>query len=341
MDKNSVISTHDENQDDWNQFWLGNSVTSFADRFANGYEGEIKKFWIDHLTGAKSATKVIDVACGNGAICWICDEVLNADQKCTEIIGIDFADIHPFSSKGHSQTIHPNISFIPNNPIEKLPFQNNQVDVAVSQWGIEYSDFNASVKELSRVLKTNSSIILVCHTEQSSIVKVSAETVPLLKLIVSSGIHKKFLQLNSVISVLGNKKINLQTSQYATAFNNVQQCVIGLMDEFQNVASPASWHANEIVILLSQTMNSYIKQEISAKKAIVSHQDELQKSIMRLEKLLAASLTNSRLQQLEQAMILEGFAITEAKPIIQTMGEGKAKDMGNIGIGIVATRTPA
>jgi ubiquinone/menaquinone biosynthesis C-methylase UbiE len=81
--------------DDWTRYLRNHTLTSFGRIFPDNYDGAIRAFWQQQLT-AEPVKHVVDICCGNGALCWIANEILNADVLTTQITGIDFADIDPF-----------------------------------------------------------------------------------------------------------------------------------------------------------------------------------------------------------------------------------------------------
>ena len=328
------------NKNEWNRFWQGDNVTSFIDRFAEGYDGEVREFWAKHLKDHKSKDKIIDLACGNGAICWLCDDVLNGQDSVnkSKIIGIDFADIKPFEALKRSRINFPEVRFIGNNPIEKLPFNDSEIDIAVSQWGIEYSDFKLTIKELGRVIKDNGKIILVCHVENSTIVEISLQTLIALNLILDKKLHNKLLLLNENINAYGNTHTSLKSKDMQEKFYDVQECVTDILTILEKSSDAGSKHGFEIVTSISAQVNQAIKLKEDSRELISQHKSDLKKTINRLSHLLTACLTKSRLKDLEIALITEGFTLTEIGHINQESGEGKSREMGIIGLAIIAER---
>ncbi len=63
---------------DWTRYWQRPTITSFGDMFPNNYDDTMLEFWQGQLTG--ELEHVVDVACGNGALSWIADDILNSDS---------------------------------------------------------------------------------------------------------------------------------------------------------------------------------------------------------------------------------------------------------------------
>lgn len=143
---------------DWTPYWRRPTLTSFGDIFPNNYDGSILEFWQRQLTG--QLQHVVDVACGNGALTWIANSILNRDGNRTRVTGVDFADIDPFAALKRKPGRYPQVRFIGNTPAEQLPFADASVDLLISQYGIEYSDLSRSVPEAARVLVPGASPVL-------------------------------------------------------------------------------------------------------------------------------------------------------------------------------------
>lgn len=331
---------NDPKKEEWNSFWKENNITSFVDRFSEGYDGEIKEFWQQNLRPEAKFDKIIDLGCGNGAISWLCNEILNRKEgrQKSEIIGIDSADIHPFEALNKNPVDFPEVKFIGNTEIEKLPFNDGEIDLAISQWGIEYSNFNSTIQELSRALKKDSRIMLVCHTENSSIIDITHKTLESLYLIIEEELHEKLCLLNETVIKHGNKIKNLQNNDSRTAIEETQLCVKKILSILERKNNGGARHAQELVVSITKQVNNSIKQSVDCNPIILQNHSEMKKAISRLEYLVEASLTKKRIIELENALISEGFALTSIKHINQKNGKGKAKNMGVIGIAFIAER---
>ena len=123
---------------DWTIFWKRSTTTSFPQIFPNNYDGSILEFWQRQLAG--DFHHIVDVACGNGALTWVSNEILNNGPRKTNITGVDFADISPFKVLHRKKRDFPAIRFIGNTPAENLPFEDQSVDLVISQYGLEYTN---------------------------------------------------------------------------------------------------------------------------------------------------------------------------------------------------------
>jgi SAM-dependent methyltransferase len=182
--------------DDWTLFLQNSTPTSFGPIFPDNYQGAIREFWQRHLTG--NLEHAVDVGCGNGALCWIADELLNRPRVSSRITGVDFADIDPFRVLGRDRNDYPGVEFIGNTFAEHLPFADRSVDLIVSQYGIEYTDLNRSIAEVARVLKPAGRMVFVLHDTNSEVVKLSIAPLDDMRTVLSLGIHDLVLQFHEL-----------------------------------------------------------------------------------------------------------------------------------------------
>lgn len=149
----------------WSEYWQQGHVNSFADSISRNYEGELAEQWLTFFTETNvHGGKVIDLATGNGALI---DLAINVGHyRKAEYIGVDYATLNIGDNLNH-----PNITFLQEQNIESLPFADNAVTAVVSQFGIEYSDLNLTLNEVSRVLRPGGKLRVVVHRKESVIVE--------------------------------------------------------------------------------------------------------------------------------------------------------------------------
>lgn len=201
------MTVDDSDEASWSQFWASGSLTAFYGQSDN-YSPEFIAFWRDVL--AEPVDRIIDLGCGNGALTWIVDEIVNQPEATTEICGIDLAVIDPFAALKKDRRDYPKVSFLGETSISAMPFETDSVDVAVSQYGIEYSDIASVLPELERVLKPKATLALIMHDEQSAILSSMGYTARGIEfLFQSGGYYDGLFRLDKV----QNKKKNVKKLQ--------------------------------------------------------------------------------------------------------------------------------
>src|SRR5262245_28314298 len=104
--------------EDWTLWLESAAMTPFGPALADNYDGVLRDFWQRQFDGGPA--KILDIGCGNGALCWIADELLNRPSVTAEVVGIDFADLDPFRVLHRERGTHPGISFRGNTLAEAL-----------------------------------------------------------------------------------------------------------------------------------------------------------------------------------------------------------------------------
>jgi len=150
-------------QQPWQSYWQTHTT---ANSFLHEYEsgegpyGVIADYWSRIFEQFRPETNVIDLGAGNGAL-----SHLYLRQFPQPAIGkwqnIDFAHIQ-------CETAHACVEHIQAD-MHALPLSANSVQQAVSMYGLEYSDLEQSMSEISRVLVSNGQLHCLLHHPESII----------------------------------------------------------------------------------------------------------------------------------------------------------------------------
>ena len=89
-----------------------------------------------------------------------------AAGKAFAITAVDQADIDPLAYVTRNRDEMAAIRFVGRTDVEALPFPDGSFDVAISQYGLEYSDLSRSVREMARVLAPGGRARLVVHAAE-------------------------------------------------------------------------------------------------------------------------------------------------------------------------------
>jgi len=157
----------------WSPLWRHPTITSFGHLFPHNYDGPMLDFWRRQI-GAE-ALRILDLACGNGALSWIANDITEAPDGDTRITGVDIAEIDPFKALGRDPARYPRVRFLGSTRIEALPLPDGAADLAISQYGVEYSDLEQSIPEIGRVLAPSGRLAFILHDRDSVIVRGATE----------------------------------------------------------------------------------------------------------------------------------------------------------------------
>ena len=135
--------------DAWSNYWNQGFSTTFVSDEADTYSGATREHWLEVFSDLNVGNTVVDLGAGNGAILEVGISSVGADQKHLTWIAVDYADVA--NSKFYRE--HPEITVHGHTSIEDTPLADESVDLAVSQFGFEYSDTEKASIELSRFLR--------------------------------------------------------------------------------------------------------------------------------------------------------------------------------------------
>ena len=157
----------------WDRYWAYGNLHSFSQVTAGNYAGPIAAFWSRQFEGIGDGDCVVDIATGNGAVALLALDAAEHAGRAPTIHGTDIAAIEPPRRLGDPALREraARIRFHPRTAAEALPFEAGTVDLACSQFGLEYSDLARSVPELGRVVATGGRVALIAHHARSTAVE--------------------------------------------------------------------------------------------------------------------------------------------------------------------------
>jgi ubiquinone/menaquinone biosynthesis C-methylase UbiE len=174
--------------DHWSQYWQNtSSVNSFGEgEYKDGYDGELASLWEVFIDTWKVNSKVLDLGTGNGGLALLCVNM----QPNIDMYACDAADIKPSEILNTALEQFKgleNIQFIGNQKIEDLAFEDEFFDHIISQFGLEYSEFNSSLKAIYRTLSKGGSCSFMMHNNNSFVTHNSATGLKVLSYFLKSG----------------------------------------------------------------------------------------------------------------------------------------------------------
>jgi len=301
---------------EWTKYWDVGLTTTFGGNIAN-YDGEVAAFWARELDG--QAGHVVDLCCGNGALVWLANELLQSAAPAVRISGVDSADIRPFELLKKAAADYPAIEFIGGTSIESLPFQDASIDMAISQYGIEYADFDRTFTELDRVLKPTAKIALIVHSDASVVVRESTASAEMYEYLLGEG---KFYETALELDTFYNTKKHMagvrSDPQAARLLGRLNRASF----EAHNLhfASPTDYTSSQ------QTVKSYIAfimRLYDGSMAVRSPERRgvleqwhavVTSTLRRIADLQSAALSEQRLEHLRECIGRSGFTLVRDEP---------------------------
>lgn len=318
----------------WSHGWQFPRLTSFGSSLPDNYDGAFLEFWKQQAEGEYG--HVIDLACGNGALVWIFNELLNSGDRKTEITGVDFANIAPFNALQRKKEEYPGIRFIGNSPIEKLPFDDNSIDLAVSQFGVEYSNLDESIPEISRVLTPSGKMSFILHDKAGHVAMSASRYIGEYEsMLYESNAHNLILEHDKIAESYDYDINKMQSSsEFQAMFARINQAVapfVSLIKTDQNDLRPLATYLRQLDHAGTQIFTPPAQREIPLETLVNNAYNTFKLTIERLGDLITISLDEEARQRLQTLIIAEGFTITEFRPLLYKEGE-------NWGTALVAKR---
>lgn len=291
----------------WSETWQTKKTTSFGDLFPNNYDGTFLEFWKNIVTD--DLTNIVDLACGNGALSWIMNDIVTQRGMPTQVTGVDYAEIDPFGILEKDPKDYPSLTFIGNTPIEKLPFEDNSVGCFVSQYGIEYSDLTKTIPELGRALNESGKMAFIMHDIESEVLKGALRGLLPCKLAHERfRLHEQFMHLSELYD--SEKKLNrLQGSKL------IQEGAKRIEQSIQQIGSfcKAPSDAESFFIYLKTINDSFNNSRLNKedRDRIISTATEQNIDYMnRILDLEAAAINQERRDELRELVQAQGFNIS-------------------------------
>lgn len=285
----------------WTDYWQQGHLTSFGADIKENYTGALYAGWKNYFSTVKdSQSLVVDIGTGNGALIEIAVNGAECDRP--TFYGVDRAGL-----KISENLRRDNIRFFAETRAEKLPFDDSAIDIVVSQFGIEYSELNESIPEISRILKDGGQFRWIMHERNSSIVKPnSAIFDAIIAMQQDRGLLFVLRQLINALAKFGPQ--SAQAEQCRNELNGaIQQCVQHNAQGLHGTGFPA---------FLKAVMNPSVQFK-DKKHMLKVFETEMKGQFERLKDLIDASLSESELASLLELLSANGFENVSSRLFMQ------------------------
>jgi SAM-dependent methyltransferase len=272
------------------------------------------------------------LACGNGAVVWIANEILNGQGARTKVTGVDYANIAPFSALGRDKKLFPMVSFLKNTSIEQLPFADGTIDVAVSQYGLEYSDIEKTIPEVIRVLKPAAKMCFVLHRNKSDLIGSAGLIMEIIDDILDGEkIAEKYLLLDELYNAAKNRQEIEQSAAIKRQRTQINMSLYAIEKKIQLIPGGVPMLFECLQNFEKEFPKQAANRNGKRKQNIAAAVESLQRYKVRMEGHHGAGLTDAELEQLIALIERGGFAIVENGDLMYREG-------ANVGSVLVARR---
>lgn len=168
----------------WDEFWRDQQLSGRAclNRAPYRLRTALDGHWRSVAANFRPRARVLDLGCGNGAL----GRQLTSTREDIYVDGIDYADVTA-TIRNDRVAIHGGVA------IEAPPFGDASFDGAVSQFGFEYCQVDAGVRQVARVLKPGAPVALLVHHAHSPIARDNRSAGAALHCALSPAIRGAFL----------------------------------------------------------------------------------------------------------------------------------------------------
>jgi SAM-dependent methyltransferase len=149
----------------WTRHWASGAPHSCAGSYGALYGGAIAGFWRAVHADTPSGATLLDLATGNGAVPRLLLD-LRPTLDC-QVIGVDVAAPAADWHAKLPPSALTRLSLRGGIAVESLPFDDASIDLVTSQYGIEYGDVDAALREALRVCAPAGRLAFVMHNAAS------------------------------------------------------------------------------------------------------------------------------------------------------------------------------
>ena len=213
----------------------------------------------------------------------------------------------------------------------ELPFADHSVDLAISQYGFEYSDMEQTVTELDRVLKPAAKICLVMHSTSSEFIRPTADLIRESRRVLNEvRLHELYLKLDDALnsSEAGAATAGLAEEHKLRAA--IATATIDIASHCDEIAGRVDAVTNYVFKMATEFTAQAPRRNSNRKKVIVEARNTLQKYVGRIEDMRSAALRKSEEQDLRRYLEAVGFSVE-----LDVLNYAK---IGNIGSTLIASR---
>jgi ubiquinone/menaquinone biosynthesis C-methylase UbiE len=167
-------SKDEKGLDLWSDYWLTGQLAACTADFPEQARQAIASKWRQEFAALQSEATILDIATGKGALIALAAEAACPDRRLSAT-GVDLADVDLCAEAGLDGGAEIEIAFEGGVDAAKLPFEDRRFTLVVSQFGLEYADFEKAVAEACRVAGTR--VVALVHAAEGPVVRQNS-TIP-------------------------------------------------------------------------------------------------------------------------------------------------------------------
>lgn len=288
---------------DWGNYWQGRTAANAGSALV-GIENhpEIRRHWDKSLNEFSKDISTLDMACGAGTVAKVLSE-----KGFSDITGLDI-------SSAAIKTMREALPLVKGvvSPADSTPFDAEQFDLIVSQYGFEYGDYESVIPEIARILKPGASFIALSHKSGGGIHKEVSEQLAETAAIKDSGFIPLAKQLFA--GAMGQDK-SLDPAKVGAEFRPAQMRLLGLAKTHKGLAE----HLYVNTQMMFKERSKYHFEDIM--KWFDGMNDEVERFIGRMSSMKSASIDDDKMASILSVFEAHKIVMRKPEPLIDDQDE--------------------
>jgi ubiquinone/menaquinone biosynthesis C-methylase UbiE len=305
----------------WSTYWQKGTITTFQGRFQNNYDGPVQVFWEAIFASLNADAQIVDLATGNGALALLASQYARLQNKPFHITAIDYAHIDPgqqFRDTAYSRLMD-RIRWQPGTPMENTGLPDGHFDAAISQFGFEYGEQQASISEVSRILKPNgATFAAMMHHADSAIIGQAKDGADQIMLCEKSKIQPLITDMVKRLDKLQARGKDPATDEKAEALrkslNEHTAALETLAKRFRDPAQIKFFVENSMLPFDPKFQPDQSRPE--KLKVLQSVNLECSAYKQRMRDLISSARSDQQINELVQKLTAEGFTVSQSQPFV-------------------------
>lgn len=276
----------------WTRYWASGRGESFAAE-AGGFDSG--PFWRAYFATFPDEAKLLDLATGGGHVVRFALSTAAERRLGYEIHGVDLANLAPVRH-ALGPTRQSTLRLHGNTDLAALPFADGVFDGVASQFGIEYADRDAAVREAVRVLKPGGRGLFLMHHACGAIAKNAAARLKAHRYVIAD--DAAFRHGERLFALYARGSPRVMAMGEASAFRAAVQAIMGRFSP-----DPLLSNTAEIVSFLADTARTAEQVDPrDALKRLKFAEDEVTAWVMRQGALVASALDEKDIRALARTL---------------------------------------
>lgn len=296
----------------WDAYWQDRRLYSAGVDSDPVIAQTLEQHWALLARALPEGSRVLDIACGNGCVGLSMLRSVEAGGGALAITGIDSAAIDPPRFVPEQADVLQRMTFRPHTSMEKLPFENESFDVAVSQFGVEYGTVRDALTEAARILRPHGLFTALALPARGPAVRAANISLKQCRQILRGGeLFECAITVANALNEAESKDRAGDSGEILQLFNvEAERTVRKFGNDDCDVVFAIILGLQRVFVERKATP---LDQQIAA---IQTLRTRLAEYAARAQALIRAALSDQALDEMKRNIVAAGFKLTETKQIM-------------------------